>query len=191
MLRSKAENWVPCRDRLLGLEESSRRRTYDADVLATIARHGTTIKWSSPQANDRWGRLGLGWRWRASRRVQKKRWSTRKRLRNRRSTHSTRSLRAWRYYASSSILGLVSVVSVHCINQIPGVPSSLSVRRKLVHFGVSAEPRQLDDDHRPTSTAKGICGRLKCAAPLQETRGEQRGRCLTSMEDLFRRETSL
>jgi hypothetical protein len=132
----RQKNWVPCRDRLLGLEESSCRRTYDAVVLATIARHGTTIKWSSPQANDRWGGLGSGLRWRASRRVQKKRGSTRWRLRDRRSMHSTRSLRAWRYYASSSILGLVGVVSVQCINQIPGVPSSLSVRRKFLHFVV-------------------------------------------------------
>jgi hypothetical protein len=82
---------------------------YDADVLATIARHGTTMKWSSPQANDRWGGIGSRLQWWVSRRVQKKRWSARWRLRDRRSMHSTRSLRAWRYYASSSILGLAWV----------------------------------------------------------------------------------
>jgi hypothetical protein len=56
MLRSRAENWLPCRGSLLGLEEKiGSKDVYDAGVLATVARHGTTIKWSSPQANDGWG----------------------------------------------------------------------------------------------------------------------------------------
>lgn len=37
------------------------KNIYDAGVLATVARHGTTIKWSSPQAYDGWGGIGSGW----------------------------------------------------------------------------------------------------------------------------------
>jgi hypothetical protein len=35
----------------------------DAGVSATVTRHGTTVKWSSPQASDGWVRIGLGLRW--------------------------------------------------------------------------------------------------------------------------------
>jgi hypothetical protein len=62
MLRSKAENLGSMSALSAGSREIvGSNNIYDAGVLATVARHGTTIKWSSPQAHDGWGGIGSGW----------------------------------------------------------------------------------------------------------------------------------
>lgn len=78
-------------------------------MSATDARHGTTVKWSSPQAN-RWmglNRIGIAMAGRST--VQKR--IAYKIAPQRQAKHALtqRSLRAGRYYASSSALGLVCV----------------------------------------------------------------------------------
>jgi len=74
-----------------------------------VTRHGTTIKWSSPQAKDVWGWIELGLRWGQYdgkfKKMREYKIAPQKTGEVCTHTHS----RVGRYYASSTDLGLVMV----------------------------------------------------------------------------------
>lgn len=110
--------------RSLHSPEKSVDETYDAGVSATVTRHGTTLKWSSPQASDGWGCSGVGLRWGAERQVSKKKKDGKKAPQKQARHALTRTRRVGRFYASNAALGLASVAPKPINLPNPRLPSS-------------------------------------------------------------------